>query len=63
MKNSRADAAEPLLDKTDVAARWGCSTKSIERRVEEGKLRPIYIGRLVRFTREEVLRAEKKMRR
>jgi len=55
--------AEVLLDKRDLAARWGCSIKSVERRVADGTLRPIHLGRLVRFTREEVLRAEKAMQK
>ena len=52
-----------LLDKRAVAARWSCSTKQVERLVAIGVLRPIRIGRLVRFRREDVLAAEKKMQK
>ncbi len=64
MNNPSAEAAaEALLDKRDVAARWGCSTKTVERHVADGNLCAIYIGRLVRFSREAVLQAEKKTQR
>ena len=62
MNNPSAEAAaEALLDKRDVAARWGCSTKTVERHVADGSLCAIHIGRLVRFSREDVLQAEKRM--
>jgi excisionase family DNA binding protein len=53
----------PLLTKQDVAERWGCSTKTVERHVADGDLRVIHLGRLVRFRREDVWAAEKKMRK
>ena len=62
MKSRSAETGdEALLDKPDVAERWGCSTKTVERHVAEGTLRAIRIGRLVRFRREDVVLAEKKM--
>lgn len=59
--NEQTPALAPLLTKQEVAVRWGCSSKSVERRVAEGLVKPVRIGRLVRFRREDVLTAEKKM--
>jgi excisionase family DNA binding protein len=60
---SSAWTDDVLLDKHDVASRWGCSTKTVERRIAEGTLKATYIGRLLRFRRENVLAAEKKMQK
>jgi excisionase family DNA binding protein len=48
-----------LLTKQDVAERWRCTPRTVDRHVADGSLRAIYIGRLVRFRREDVFAAEK----
>lgn len=44
----------PLLTTNDVAEALGVSPRTIQRLVSSGQLRPVYIGRLPRFTEAEV---------
>ena len=63
MDSPRDATGETMLTKKDLARRWDCSIKSVERLVASRVLLPTRIGRrLVRFRREDILAAEKKMR-
>ena len=44
----------PLLTTNDVAEILGVSPRTVQRLVSSGQLRPVYIGRLPRFTEAEV---------
>ena len=43
-----------LLTTDDVAALLGVSPRTIRRLVSLGQLRPVYVGRLPRFTEAEI---------
>lgn len=43
-----------LLSTNDVAALLGVSARTVRRLVSSGQLRPVYVGRLPRFTEQEV---------
>lgn len=45
---------ERLLSTNDVAEILGVSTRTIRKLVASGQLRPIYVGRLPRFTEAEL---------
>ena len=45
---------EPLLTVRDVAERLSLSEATIRRYIRTGRLRPVRLGRAVRFTQEEV---------
>ena len=42
-----------------LARRWGVSYRTLHRKVQEGKLRVIRLGALLRVNREEVARVER----
>ena len=43
-----------LLTTNDVAAILGVSARTVRRLVASGQLRPVYVGRLPRFTDDEI---------
>jgi excisionase family DNA binding protein len=43
-----------LLTTDDVAAILGVSARTVRRLIASGQLRPVYVGRLPRFTEAEV---------
>lgn len=45
---------ERLLTTEDVARVLGCSPRTIRRLIASGQLRPVYVGRLPRFTDAEL---------
>lgn len=45
-----------LLTRGDVAEILGCSVRNVDFFVKRGELRPVKVGHLVRFTREELER-------
>ena len=45
---------EPLMTLRQVAAFASVSTRTVRRLVEEGRLRPVYVGRLPRFRPADV---------
>ncbi len=45
---------ERLLTTDDVAMILGVSVRTIRRLVASGQLRPVYVGRLPRFTEAEI---------
>jgi excisionase family DNA binding protein len=45
---------ERLLTTDDVAVILGVSVRTIRRLVASGQLRPVYVGRLPRFTEAEI---------
>jgi excisionase family DNA binding protein len=47
---------EPLLTVRDVAKRLSLSEPTIRRYIRTGRLRPVRLGRAVRFTQDEVAR-------
>jgi excisionase family DNA binding protein len=51
--------AEKLQTPEQLMERWQCSKAAIYRWVESGALRPVRIGRLLRFTTEEIERFER----
>jgi len=38
-----------LLSRKNLSERWGCSVETLKRREKAGVLRPIVLGRLVRY--------------
>ena len=44
----------PLLTTNDVAEILGVTPRTVQRLVSSGQLRPIYVGRLPRFTEAEI---------
>ena len=44
----------PLLTTNDVAEILGVTPRTVRRLVSSGQLRPIYVGRLPRFTEDEI---------
>ena len=44
----------PLLTTNDVADILGVTPRTVRRLVSSGQLRPIYVGRLPRFTEVEI---------
>jgi len=51
-----AQNSETLLRKKEVAARFACSTRTVEREVQDGRLTRIRIRGGVRFRESEVNR-------
>lgn len=45
---------EPLLNLKQVAAALGIGTRTMYRLIEQGKLRPVRVGRVFRFEPDEV---------
>lgn len=45
---------ERLLTTDDVAATLGVSARTVRRLIASGQLRPVYVGRLPRFTEAEI---------
>lgn len=45
---------ERLLSTDEVAAILGVSARTIRRLIASGQLRPVYVGRLPRFTEAEI---------
>jgi excisionase family DNA binding protein len=45
---------EPLVDVKAVAARLAVSVRSVWRRVSEGDLHPVRVGRLARFSESDL---------
>lgn len=45
-----------VYDRYDAADFYGCSTRSVDRDVKRGNLKPFYLGGLVRFPGRELLR-------
>jgi excisionase family DNA binding protein len=45
---------DQLLTTADVAAKLQVSERTIRRLIASGQLRPVYVGRLPRFTDEEL---------
>ena len=61
-RSSPAGAEPPVLDRRGLAARWGVSSRSIARLEASGTgPRAFRIGRLVRWTLDEVRRFESKV--
>lgn len=54
------EGVDTLLDRKELAARWGCSTETIKRRQSDGSLKATFLpgGRLVRYRLRDVLKAE-----
>jgi excisionase family DNA binding protein len=52
-KSDHADVDE-LLTVKEVAQKWKVSTKTVRRRIEEGQLKCVRIGRLVRIRRRHL---------
>ncbi|MFT4177484.1 MAG: helix-turn-helix domain-containing protein [Luteolibacter sp.] len=50
------DDLRRLIDKKEVAAIWGTSTRTVEREVSAGRLKKYKIRGCVRFIKEDVLR-------
>lgn len=54
------EANKRWFTKKELALRWQCCTKTIERMEHEGKLTPVYISeRLKRYSNETVEQAER----
>lgn len=49
---------ERLLTLQDVAERWQVSTKTIQRLIAAGRLRPVHIGRNIRLHPSEIKKYE-----
>jgi excisionase family DNA binding protein len=54
MKDSESHSNDKLLRKREVAERWACSLKTVEREVQDRKLTCIRIRGGVRFLESEV---------
>ena len=54
---------EKLLKRSDLAIRWGCSIETVKRREKAGILKPIVLGRLVRFRLDDVIKLEENMKK
>lgn len=54
MKNNESYSNDKLLRKRDVAELWACSTKTVEREVQDGNLTRIKVRGGVRFRQSEV---------
>ncbi|MCA9835696.1 MAG: excisionase family DNA-binding protein [Trueperaceae bacterium] len=58
MQNSTLLLLKPFNTTKDIAQRWECSNMHIYRLVERGELRATRIGKLLRFSSEDVLAYE-----
>lgn len=58
-ENTKPEAA-PLLDRKQLADRWGVSIETVKRREKDGTLKATHLpgGRLVRYRLSEILKAE-----
>lgn len=54
MKDAKSHYGDKLLRKRDVAERFACSLKTVEREVQDGKLTRVKIRGGVRFRESEV---------
>jgi hypothetical protein len=43
-----------LLSRQQLADRWGCSIETIKRRERAGIIRPVILGRLVRYREADI---------
>jgi predicted DNA-binding transcriptional regulator AlpA len=43
-----------LLSRQQLADRWGCSIETIKRRERAGTIRPVILGRLVRYREADI---------
>jgi excisionase family DNA binding protein len=54
MKATEPESNDKLLRKWEVAERWACSLKTVEREVQDGNLTRVKIRGAVRFRESEV---------
>ena len=55
MNNNTKQTMQTLIDRKELASRWGCSIPTIKRREIDGMLKPIHLStRLVRYRLADV---------
>jgi excisionase family DNA binding protein len=54
MKAAEPESNDKLLRKREVAERWACSLRTVEREANDGRLTRIKVRRNVRFLESEV---------
>ena len=55
MKTINTNTKQTLIDRKELAARWGCSILTVKRREKDGILKPIHLStRLVRYRLADV---------
>lgn len=57
-KRERNSESSGLISRAELARRWRLSVMTLKRREAEGVLRPLKLGRAVRYRLDEVLRIE-----